>query len=61
MIRTPFLCPSCGGPIDFDSQAETETTIVRQRPGEMPYVETMRRPAYVALCTECEWAVEVRV
>jgi len=59
-MTTPFTCPDCGSPIQLDTDAETETTIVRQPVGAMPYVETVRRHANVAFCTGCEWAIEVK-
>ena len=58
-MTTPYACPSCGSPLDLDDTAETEQTIWHPNPGGMPYVETTRRPAVVAFCSGCEFAIEV--
>lgn len=60
-MTTPFKCPDCGAPLELDEQAETETTVFRQYPGTMPYLEQVRRPAVVAFCGGCEFALEVKV
>ncbi len=57
---TPCLCPDCGSPLDLDDQAQAATTTWRRNPGGSPYVEDGTRPAVVAFCTGCEFAVEVR-
>lgn len=60
-MTTPYVCPDCGAPLDLDEHAETEVPIWHSNVGGMPYIETVRRPAVVAFCTGCEFAIEVRV
>jgi len=60
-MLAPYPCPECGGKLDVDEHAETEQTMWRKgTPGFMPYVEVVLRPAVVAGCTACEFALEVR-
>lgn len=53
-------CPECGGVLTIDETAETEEQVVRQAPGRMPYVETVRRPCVIAACSACEFCIELR-
>ena len=59
-MTTPFRCPECDSPLDLDDRAETPSTVYHPNPGGMPYVETTLRPAVVAFCTGCEFAIEVK-
>lgn len=58
-MTTPFSCPECGSPLELHDDAETETMTWRCRPGTMPHMETSLRPAIVAFCVACEFAIEV--
>jgi hypothetical protein len=52
-------CPECGSVVEIDEHAETESPVWKPNPGGMPYIENVIRPAIVAFCTGCEFAVEL--
>lgn len=52
-------CPDCGSRLFIDQDAKTSMTWRRQQPGTMPYLEEVLRPAVVAFCTGCEFAIEI--
>lgn len=58
---TPYTCPDCGTALTLDTAAETDSPVYVQRRGEMPRLETRRRPCVVAFCSTCEFAIEVTV
>ena len=56
-----LTCPECGADsVVLEEHAEAGSTIYRQAPRMMPYVEVVRRHASVGFCTECEFAIEIR-
>ena len=55
----PYPCPECGGALDVDEHAETDVEMFRVGIGAMPYTEVVKRPAVVAGCCACEFAIEV--
>ena len=59
-MTTPYTCPDCGGNLELDEQAETETAVLRQAPKTVPYIEKVRRSAVVAFCSSCEFCLEVK-
>lgn len=61
MPNEKLTCPECGGHLDLDVNAQAETTVHVAPPAAMPYLEKRLRPAIVAFCTECEFALEIIV
>ena len=59
-MTTPFRCPECDSVLDLDDRSETESTVWRPTPGRMPVLVVVRRPAIVAFCSGCDFAIEVR-
>jgi hypothetical protein len=53
-------CPDCGAPFVIDEHAEAGVLWFCPNPGQMPTLETRRRPAIVAFCTGCEFSLELR-
>ncbi len=59
-MTTPFTCPECGDKLELHDDAETEVTTYHPNRGGMPYIEKTLRPAVIAACVGCEFAIEVR-
>lgn len=53
-------CPECSGKLVLDTTAETEVPVFCKEPRSVHRIEIRRRPAVVAFCSECEFAIEVR-
>jgi hypothetical protein len=60
--RAPYPCPECGGVLEVDTCERGQTiapAFLVCRNGEAPRLEQRRRPAVVALCTACEYVLEI--
>ena len=52
-------CPDCHSALVIDTDARVSTVIWRNNPGGMPFIEEGTRPATVAFCSGCDFAVEL--
>lgn len=54
-------CPECGSAIDVQADIESEQIVIPaySRAGE-PLPRRRRRASYVAVCSGCEWAIELK-
>lgn len=56
-MLTPYTCPECSSPLEIHTDAEVEDQMWRAATYR---IETFIRPATVAFCTGCEFAIELR-
>jgi len=56
-VLAPYPCPECGGNLHVDTGAQTESPTYKK---DSQRVEIVLRPATVAFCASCDFAIEIK-